>query len=60
MHASMDGGLYTRPIPFEVVTEIGSAVELDAAGAELPDAASQRWVRDHIIGHIPGNQHEAE
>ena len=44
----------TRPIPFERVVDIGSAVELDAEVDELPASATQRWVRDHVIGHIPG------
>jgi hypothetical protein len=60
MHAYMDDPKPLRPIPFERVTEVGSAVTLDAVEGDLPTAATQRWVRDHIIGHIPGATHATE
>lgn len=44
-------------IPFGRVIDIGSHVEIDVEHGELAAAASERWVRDHLISHIPGSGH---
>jgi hypothetical protein len=59
VHAYTDEDVL-RPIPFDKVTDIGSAVKLAADAGELPASATQRWVRDHVIAHIPGARHAAE
>ena len=61
MHERMaDGTPQTQPIGFERVKEVDSAVLVDAPREELPDYATEKWVRDHVIGHIPGARHAAE
>jgi sporulation protein YlmC with PRC-barrel domain len=47
-------------IPMRRVTGIGSAVTLAAHRYELANNAAEIWVRDHIIGHIPGSRHSAD
>src|SRR6266496_1573872 len=41
-------------ISFGLVTEIGSAVRLAGARADLETDRVERWVREHVIGRIPG------
>jgi hypothetical protein len=47
-------------VPLRRVTDIGSAVHLAASWHELATAAAEHWVRDHVIGHIPGSRHDAD
>ena len=47
-------------VDIAMVREIGSAIELDADGEELDTNRGERWVRDVIIGKIPGAGHAAE
>jgi len=42
-------------IPCSRVTEIGNHVTLDVDSEEVATFASERWVRDHVIGHLPGS-----
>ncbi len=61
LHNRVDGDLERlAPIPFGRVTEVGSAIKVDASHDELPTAATDKWVGDHIIGHIPGAHHAVE
>jgi len=46
-------------IPFSRVSDVGSAVHLAVDADELATMAGERWVRDHVIRHIPGNGHDA-
>jgi sporulation protein YlmC with PRC-barrel domain len=41
-------------IPFERVAEIGSAIRLDVRHELLDTPALELWLRDHVIGRIPG------
>jgi sporulation protein YlmC with PRC-barrel domain len=41
-------------VSFGVVKEIGSAVELSAAKAELETDRLEAWTRERIIGKLPG------
>jgi hypothetical protein len=54
----------TEPDPDRIavrhVAEIGSAITLSIDAGTLPSLAGERWVRDHIIGHIPGSRHDAD
>lgn len=47
-------------IPFERVTELGSAVVLDRAGPDLGVASFEEWTREHVIDRIPGSTHADE
>jgi sporulation protein YlmC with PRC-barrel domain len=47
-------------VDIATVTEIGSAIELDANGDDLDTNRGERWVRDVIIDKIPGAGHAAE
>lgn len=49
-----------RRIPFERVTELGSAVVLDRTRDQLGIARLEDWVRTHVIDPIPGSRHESE
>ena len=46
-------------IPIARVSDIGDHITLSLDKEELGTFAGERWVRDHIIGHIPGNRHNA-
>jgi sporulation protein YlmC with PRC-barrel domain len=49
-----------RRIPFERVTELGSAVVLDRSRDQLGIAGLEDWVRTHVIDRIPGSRHASE
>jgi sporulation protein YlmC with PRC-barrel domain len=53
------GGDPTR-IPFARVVSIGSHIELAPGDDELAAPAMDRWVNEHVIGHIPGSRHAPE
>ncbi|MCU1481832.1 MAG: hypothetical protein JWQ19_2618 [Subtercola sp.] len=47
-------------IPYRDIKDIGVVVTL-GVDAEVLDASwPERWVRDHIIAHIPGGHHDPE
>jgi len=41
-------------IPFDLVAEIDSAVNLSVRRELLADPPLEVWLRDHVIGRIPG------
>jgi sporulation protein YlmC with PRC-barrel domain len=45
-------------IPFDRVSEIGSAIHVGLRHEELATFDTERWIRDHVTSHIPGNRHE--
>ena len=47
-------------VPFSVVKSIGNHVEVSVARDTLESDRLERWVRDHVIGRIPGAKHAAE
>ena len=47
-------------IPFWRVTDIGSSVHVAADQEELATYSTERWVADHVIGHIPGGRRAPE
>jgi hypothetical protein len=47
-------------ISFGLVTEIGSAVRLAGAKADLETDRVERWARERVIGRIPGARHAPE
>lgn len=44
-------------IPFSAVKRLDDHVELVLAADELDNHEAEAWVRDHVIGHIPGAGH---
>ena len=46
-------------IPFGQVADIGNHVTLSMDSEQAATFAFERWVRDHIIGHIPGSNVDA-
>jgi sporulation protein YlmC with PRC-barrel domain len=47
-------------IPFSRVAEIGNHVTLDMDSEDVATFAAERWVRDHVIGLIPGSRIRAD
>jgi hypothetical protein len=47
-------------IPFNVVSDLGAAIKLGLDVTETGSHSGERWVRDHVIGRIPGNGHAPE
>jgi sporulation protein YlmC with PRC-barrel domain len=41
-------------IPYDLVSELNSAVNLSVHRQLLPDPPLETWLRDHLIGRIPG------
>ena len=42
------------------VAEVGTAVRLGVRGESLDVLWVERWVRDHVIGRIPGGRHDPQ
>lgn len=42
-------------VPVERIVHIGRHIEVDLDATRSPAGASEHWVRDHIIGRIPGS-----
>ena len=51
------GRLGTSRIPWRDVREIANAVRINLHQDETASFGSERWVRDNLIGHIPGARH---
>ena len=47
-------------IGFEHVVELGDHVDLDVHREELATFAVERWVRDHLISHLPWSASDAD
>jgi sporulation protein YlmC with PRC-barrel domain len=47
-------------VPFQQVQEIGSAIRLRLAADQLAGDAGEAWVRQQLIGKLPGAGHAAE
>jgi sporulation protein YlmC with PRC-barrel domain len=47
-------------IPFGRVTSIDNHVALSSTADELATDDTERWVRDHIVRHIPGSNVDAD
>jgi hypothetical protein len=45
-------------IDWRHVTDVGTTVKLGVHGDELDVLWVERWVRDHVIGRIPGGRHD--
>ena len=42
-------------VPVERIVHIGRHIEVDLDATRSPARATEHWVRDHIIGRIPGS-----
>ena len=47
-------------VPWSAVSSIGTAIELGVPGTSFDVTWPERWVRDHVIAHIPGGRHAPE
>jgi hypothetical protein len=47
-------------IPWKLVAAVGVVVTLEATDAVFEVNWVERWLRDHVIRHIPGGRHAAE
>lgn len=43
-----------EPIPVARVADIGAHVSLSLEEEEVASFSGERWIRDHVIEHIPG------
>jgi hypothetical protein len=50
---------HTR-IPIELAHSIAGNIDVAVDRVDLATFAGERWTGDHIIGHIPGNDHDAD
>ena len=46
--------------PWDAVFEVGVIITLAVGGETLDVTWTERWVRDHIIGRIPGGRHDPD
>jgi hypothetical protein len=46
-------------IPIELAHTIAGSIDVAVDRADLATFAMERWTGDHIIGHLPGNDHDA-
>jgi hypothetical protein len=50
---------HTR-IPIDLAANIGASIDVAIDRTEYATYAMERWVGDHIIGHIPGHAHDTD
>jgi hypothetical protein len=56
----VDGPPAMARIPLARVAAIGNHVDIAVDREELATFATERWVQDHIVSHIPGSRHAPE
>jgi hypothetical protein len=49
-----------QEIPWELVGSVGTVVKLKPTDMTFDVDWVERWLRDHIVKHIPGGRHAAE
>jgi hypothetical protein len=47
-------------IAWKVVADLGTVVRVGVAADSLDASWTERWMRDHVIAHIPGGRHDPE
>jgi hypothetical protein len=47
-------------VPWSAVSNVGTAIELGEPGSSFDVTWPERWVRDHVVGRIPGGRHAPE
>ena len=56
----VDGPPAMTRVPLARVAAIGNHVDIAVDREELATFATERWVQDHIVSHIPGSRHAPE
>ena len=49
-----------QEIPWKMVASVGVVVKLKPTDVTFDVSWVERWLRDHIVKHIPGGRHAAE
>jgi sporulation protein YlmC with PRC-barrel domain len=49
-----------QPLPWRLVAKIGAVVQLRPTDQSFDGLWLEHWLRDHVIGHIPGSRRAAE
>jgi hypothetical protein len=49
-----------QEIPWKLVASVGVTVQLAPTDMSFDVQWVERWLRDHIVAHIPGGRHAAE
>ncbi|MGV9800814.1 PRC-barrel domain-containing protein [Mycobacterium sp. NPDC003449] len=49
-----------QEVPWKLVSAVGTAVRLGPTDIPFDTDWVERWLRDHIVGRIPGGRHAAE
>jgi hypothetical protein len=49
-----------QPLPWQLVAKIGAVVQLRPTDQSFDGLWLEHWLRDHVIGHIPGGRRAAK
>ena len=49
-----------QPLPWELVAKVGTVVQLRLTDQSIDGLWLEHWLRDHVIGRIPGGRRAAE
>jgi hypothetical protein len=49
-----------QEIPWKLVSSVGVTVRLRPTDMPFDGRWVERWLRDHIVAHIPGGRHAAQ
>jgi sporulation protein YlmC with PRC-barrel domain len=49
-----------QPLPWELVAKVGTVVQLRLTDQSVDGLWLEHWLRDHVIGRIPGGRRAAE
>lgn len=49
-----------QPVPWQLVSKISDVVRLGPTDEPFDGLWLEHWLRDHVIGRIPGGRHAAE
>ncbi len=49
-----------QPLPWRLVAKLGTVVQLRPTAQPIDGLWLEHWLRDHLIGRIPGGRHAAQ
>ena len=49
-----------QPLPWPLVAKVGAVVQLNPTDQSFDGLWVEHWLRDHLIGRIPGGRHAAK
>ena len=49
-----------QPLPWRLVAKLGTVVQLRPTDQPIDGLWLEHWLRDHLIGRIPGGRHAAQ